>query len=441
MVTSFTAHPVSTVRRQFISFPVADFQRTKLQMLSWTNQFNICCFLDNQRYNLPHHSFECMAAAGTVQTLATAAGTAFEQLKQLYEQNRDWLFGHLSYDLKSETEGLASNNRDHIGFPDLCFFIPEVILQLSEHELLIGTFGDRHETIFHEINTVEPTYEPDQPLTTPINSRISKPAYIEIIQQLQQHILRGDCYEINFCQEFFAENVTIDPLQVYNSLSYTSPNPFAAYYKTGQQYLLCASPERYLKKEGDRIYSQPIKGTSKRNLQDAGEDVRNKEDLYNSPKDRSENVMIVDLVRNDLSKICEEASVQVDELFGVYSFPQVHQMTSTVSGQLRSDIHFVEAIEATFPMGSMTGAPKKRVMELIEQYEQTRRGIFSGAVGYITPEGDFDFNVVIRSIMYNEANKYLSFQAGSAITFYSDPEKEYEECLLKAAAIKKVLGG
>jgi para-aminobenzoate synthetase component 1 len=149
--------------------------------------------------------------------------------------------------------------------------------------------------------------------------------------------------------------------------------------------------------------------------------------------------MIVDLVRNDLSKICSAASVKVEELFGIYSFPQVHQMISTVSGQLRSDIHFIEAIKATFPMGSMTGAPKKRVMELIEQYEQTRRGIFSGAVGYITPEGDFDFNVVIRSIMYNAASKYLSFQAGSAITFYSDPEKEYEECLLKAAAIKKVL--
>ncbi|OQP47151.1 aminodeoxychorismate synthase component I [Niastella yeongjuensis] len=409
-------------------------------MLSWVNQFNICCFLDNQHYNLPHHSIECMAAAGAVQTLATAAGTAFEQLKQLYGQNPDWLFGHFSYDLKNETEGLVSNNTDRIGFPDLCFFIPEVVLQLSERELQIGTFGNRHESVFHEICAVEPIREPSQPLATLINSRISKADYITTIQQLQQHILRGDCYEINFCQEFFAELVSIDPLQVYNSLSYTSPNPFAAYYKTGQQYLLCASPERYLKKEGNRIYSQPIKGTSKRHLSDAAEDVRSKEHLYNSPKDRSENVMIVDLVRNDLSKICEEASVQVDELFGIYSFPQVHQMISTVSGQLRPDIHFIDAVKATFPMGSMTGAPKKRVMELIELYEQTRRGIFSGAVGYITPDGDFDFNVVIRSIMYNAANKYLSFQAGSAITFYSDPEKEYEECLLKAAAIKKVLG-
>ena len=440
MFTNVTAHPVSTVRRQFISFPIADFQQTKLQMLSWVNRFNICCFLDNQHYHLPLHSFECIAAAGSVQTLATAAGTAFDQVRSLYGQHNDWLFGHLSYDLKNETEhGLTSNNPDRIGFPDCCFFIPQVVLQLNEHELSIGAFDNQHESIFYEICTAGPVTGTNQQSFTAISNRISKEEYIHTIQQLQQHILRGDCYEINFCQEFFAENIVIDPLQVYNSLSNTSPNPFAAFYKTGQRYLLCASPERYLKKTGDKIISQPIKGTSKRNLFDTAEDAKNKEHLYNSSKDRSENVMIVDLVRNDLSKICEEASVQVEELFGVYSFPQVHQMISTISGQLRSDIHFIDAVKATFPMGSMTGAPKKKVMELIDQYEKTKRGIFSGAVGYITPEGDFDFNVVIRSILYNAADKYLSFQAGSGITFYSDPEKEYEECLLKAAAIKKVL--
>jgi para-aminobenzoate synthetase component 1 len=410
-------------------------------MLSWANRFNICCFLDNQQYHLPHHSFECMAAAGALHTLTTTAGSAFDELLHLYEENKDWLFGHLSYDLKNETEGLTSNNPDGIGFPDLCFFIPEVILQLSEHALRIGTFDARHEEIFHEICSAEPVRVTEMRLASPINSRISREEYIQTIRQLQQHILRGDCYEINFCQEFFADNVSIDPAQVYCSLSKTSPNPFAAFYKTGDRYLLCASPERYLKKSGDEIFSQPIKGTSQRNLQDTNEDVKNREYLYHSAKDRSENVMIVDLVRNDLSKICKEASVQVEELFGIYSFPQVHQMISTITGRLRSDIHFIDAIRATFPMGSMTGAPKKRVMELIEQYEKTKRGIFSGAVGYITPEGDFDFNVVIRSIMYNAANKYLSFQAGSGITFYSDPEKEYEECLLKAAAIKKVLAG
>ncbi|HEY1202038.1 MAG TPA: chorismate-binding protein, partial [Niastella sp.] len=325
-------------------------------MLSWVNQFNICCFLDNQQYNLPHHSIECMAAAGAVQTLAIAAGTAFDQLQLFYKQHGDWLFGHLSYDLKNETDGLTSANADGIGFPDLCFFVPEVVLQLNGQELLIGAFDARHERIFHEICNMQEPVLPAHSLATPINNRISSEEYIRTVKQLQQHILRGDCYEINFCQEFFAENVDIDPLQVYCALSNTSPNPFAAYYKTGQRYLLCASPERYIKKEGDRIFSQPIKGTSQRNLNDIGEDAASAAHLYNSAKDRSENVMIVDLVRNDLSKICEEGSVKVEELFGIYSFPQVHQMISTVSGQLRGDIHFIEAIKATFPMGSMTGA-------------------------------------------------------------------------------------
>ena len=168
-------------------------------------------------------------------------------------------------------------------------------------------------------------------------------------------------------------------------------------------------------------------------------DAINKEALYKSTKEKSENVMVVDLVRNDLSKICEEGTVGVEELFGVYSFPQVHQMISTVSGTLKERISFTDIIKAMFPMGSMTGAPKRNVLKLIEQYEKTKRGIFSGAVGYISPEGDFDFNVVIRSMMYNAGNKYLSFQTGSGITFYSDPGKEYEECVLKATALKMVL--
>jgi para-aminobenzoate synthetase component I len=428
---------MATVHRQFISFPIADLQQTKLQMLSWLNRFNICCFLDNQHYDLPHQSIECLAAAGAVHLLKLNAGNAFQELQQFYHQHNDWLFGHLSYDLKNETEGLTSNHFDGIGFPDLCFFVPAIVLQLSEGALHIGSLHDDHQQVFNDICNSEPVALHTHPLPTPIRNRISREEYIHIIRQLQQHILRGDCYEINFCQEFFAENVLIDPLQVYQALSEASPNPFAAYYKLEDKYLLCASPERYLKKEGKKIYSQPIKGTSKRNLIDKGEDVRNKEELFNSAKDRTENVMIVDLVRNDLSKIC--TNVKVDELFGIYSFPQVHQMISTISGELTTGLF--DALKATFPMGSMTGAPKKRVMQLIEQYERTRRGIFSGAVGYITPTGDFDFNVVIRSIMYNASQQYLSFQAGSAITYSSDPEQEYNECLLKASAIINVLRG
>jgi para-aminobenzoate synthetase component I len=426
--------------RSFISFPIADFQQTKLQVLNWANRFNICCLLDNQQYHLPPHSFEVLIAAGALRSVQAPAGHAFDQLLQLYTESKDWLFGHFSYDLKNELEsGLSSAHPDGIGFPDLFFFVPEVILQLNEHELSIGVAGNRHSTIHAEIIAAPAAVPAFLQQVTAINSRISHDAYIEIIQQIQQHILRGDCYELNFCQEFFAENCMIDPVAIYHRLCMASPNPFAAFYKTGDRFLLCASPERYLKKAGNTILSQPIKGTWQRNTVSREEDRRNRDQLYNSAKDRSENVMIVDLVRNDLSKICAEGMVTVDELFGIYSFPQVHQMISTISGQLRNDIHFLDAIKATFPMGSMTGAPKKRVMQLIEQYEKTRRGIFSGAVGYITPGGDFDFNVVIRSILYNASRQYLSFQAGSGITFYSDPEKEYEECLLKAGAIKKVL--
>jgi para-aminobenzoate synthetase component 1 len=243
--------------------------------------------------------------------------------------------------------------------------------------------------------------------------------------------------------EFFAENAFVDPLSIYQKLSSTSPNPFSALYKLDDKWLICASPERFLKREGNKILSQPIKGTSSRFLQNINKDEKSRHDLFVSEKDRSENVMVVDLVRNDLARICKEGTVKVDELFGIYSFPQVHQMISTVSGELKEEISFTEIIKATFPMGSMTGAPKRRVLELIDKYERSGRGIFSGAVGYITPEGDlpgrqagFDFNVVIRSIMYNGFEKYLSFMAGSGITFYSDAEKEYEECLLKAAAMR-----
>ena len=256
---------------------------------------------------------------------------------------------------------------------------------------------------------------------------------------MQNHILRGDCYEINFCQEFYAKKAIIDPLHIYQKLSAISPNPFSAFYRVDDKYLLCASPERYLLKKENQILSQPIKGTAPRQFGEEELDEQQKKALQQSHKERSENVMIVDLVRNDLSKICEEGSVMADELFGIYTYPQVHQMISTISGKISKNISFSDIIRATYPMGSMTGAPKKRVMELIEQYEHTKRGLFSGAVGYISPEGNFDFNVVIRSIFYNQPAQYLSYQVGSAITFYSDAEKEYEECLLKAAAIEKVL--
>ena len=408
-------------------------------MLNWARQFDTFCFLDNHQYQFGPHSQECLLAAGIRDK--PGINTAFRDLQKYIDKKKDtWLFGHMNYDLKHDPARTTSRHPDNIAFPEFFFFEPLQLIELNKIELTIESDNPRQ--LFDEINGIvlnDAPKETGQDII--IKNRIQKEEYVAVINKLKDHILRGDCYEINYCQEFFASPAVTDALQVYKKLSQISPNPFSALYRLGDKWLICASPERFLKREGKKIISQPIKGTSKRAHENAKTDEKNKLGLYHSMKDRSENVMIVDLVRNDLSKVCKEGTVRVEELFGIHSFPQVHHMISTVCGTLQENISFCDIISATFPMGSMTGAPKKRVMELIEQYEQTKRGIFSGAVGYISPNGDFDFNVVIRSILYNNHSEYLSFLTGSAITFQSDPEKEWEECLLKAEAMKNVFGG
>lgn len=428
--------------REFVSFPVSDFQQIKIQMLNWVNQFNIFCFLDNHQYqnNYAFSNAECLLAAGSLRQIQASAGHSLPMLNTFLKQHSDWVFGHFGYELKNEVEHLSSLKEDNIQFPDLFFYVPEVVIRLSVHEFSIGTINKDPRYYYQQIIT-SPVFIREHKVSANVKNRFTQEEYLQVIHRLQRHIRAGDCYEINFCQEFYDSDIIIDPLSVFWSLGETSPNPFAAFYRVDDKFLLCASPERYLRKIGNNIYAQPIKGTWKRDLIDDQEDAANKGRLKNNAKERSENVMIVDLVRNDLSKICREGTVEVEELFGVYSFPQVHQLISTVKGILRDEVDEMDIIRATFPMGSMTGAPKLRVMELIEKYERTRRGIFSGAVGYFSPERDFDFNVVIRSLMYNAESKYLSFQTGSGITFYSNAEEEYNECLLKAQAIKKVLTG
>jgi para-aminobenzoate synthetase component 1 len=408
----------------------------KQKVLNWAQRFNTFCFLDNHQYHIEPHTHECILGAGIKRKINVTAANALDQLQNFIDEKKTWLFGHLSYDLKNEQEHFFPDLPDNIQFPDLFFFEPEIIVSLNEKEITIE--ADDPQEVFDVIISL-----PDKKIQLQgipiIQNRIQKEEYLSIIRQLQKHILRGDCYEINFCQEFYAENAVIDPAAVYKKLAAISPNPFSALYRVDDKWLICASPERFLKKTGNKILSQPIKGTSKRVADNKVQDEKNKEELFRSNKDLSENVMVVDLVRNDLAKVCKEGTVGVEELYGIYSFPQVHQMISTISGELKKNISFAEMIGATFPIGSMTGAPKKRVIELIQQYEKTKRGIFSGCLGYISPDGNFDFNVVIRSIMYNAFSTYLSFQAGSGITFYSDPGKEWEECLLKAEAIKTTL--
>lgn len=255
---------------------------------------------------------------------------------------------------------------------------------------------------------------------------------------LLDHIRRGDIYEANFCIEFYAQDARIDPLATFNHLNELSSAPFSTFLRLGQLYALSSSPERFLRKQGQRLISQPIKGTRKRGVNQQ-EDQRLKQDLERDPKERSENIMITDLVRNDMSKIARKASVHVDELCKVYSFEQVHQMISTVSCTIDQDFLEVDVIKALFPMGSMTGAPKIRAMEIIEELEDFKRGLYSGAVGYFHPSGDFDFNVIIRTILYNQASRYLCLPVGSAITIGSEIDQEYAECLLKAKAMREVL--
>lgn len=380
--------------------------------------------------------FQWVLAAGSKRELKIENNglQPFEQLKSFRRNTA--LFGFLAYDLKNDIENLQSNNFDGLQFPVLHFFEPKVLITQQNEFLTI--VADNPEEVLEVLKNAKSNYVSSKTHVGEINARISKSDYIKKVEKIKEEIQYGNIYEMNFCQEFFAENASINPFDIYAQLNELSQMPFSAFYKVDNQFVICASPERFLQKTGEKLISQPIKGTIKRSLQKE-EDELLKIQLQKDEKERSENVMIVDLVRNDLSKISERGTVKVDELFGIYSYPKVHQMISTVSSVLHSENNFIDAIEATFPMGSMTGAPKISAMKIIEAHENTKRGIYSGAIGYILPNEDFDFNVVIRSILYNSENKYLSFMVGSAITILSNPENEYEECLLKAKAIFEVL--
>lgn len=426
--------------RTFFTKDITGLQFLKKQLLLWSQQFREVTFLDSNQYQQEYSSYDWILAVDAFTSIKTDYFNAFEDLKQYQQSSRDWLFGYLSYDLKNDTEALTSENFDGLHFPDLFFYQPKKLFLAKGNELEIRYLhfcDDEFEEDWKEIISLTTDFEVTA-ATLPIQQRISEEAYKQKVAKMLDYIHRGDLYEANFCMEFYAENAQIDPLDTFLKLNAISKPPFAVFFKNHKQFLLSASPERYLKKEGDTLISQPIKGTAKRFL-DFVEDEKSKNELATNAKERAENIMITDLVRNDLSHTAQKGSVQVTELCGIYSFLQVHQMISTITSKLDTQYTGVDVLRFTFPMGSMTGAPKISVMKIIEELEETKRGLYSGAVGYFTPEGDFDFNVVIRSILYNQENKYLSFSVGSAITSLSVPEKEYQECLLKAKAMFEVL--
>jgi len=419
----------------------------KQKLLIWSNQFREVVFLDSNNYHQKYSNYDAVLAVDAFISIKTDSYNAFEDLHKYQTYTKDWLFGYLSYDLKNDTEALKSNNFDGLEFPDLFFFQPKKLFFLKENQVemqYLNLCDDEMDFDFSEIlkdGSLEFgvwSKEFGEGSVIKIQQRISKEAYLLKVSKMLEYIHHGDIYEANFCMEFFAKDATINPTEIYQKLNAISQPPFAVYFKNNYQFLLSASPERYLKKEGIKVISQPIKGTARR-VFDIELDEQSKAELAINPKERAENIMIVDLVRNDLSKTATKGSVQVEELCQIFTFKQVHQMISTVVSQVENTTSPVEIIKTTFPMGSMTGAPKISAMKIIEELEETKRGLYSGAIGYFSPEGDFDFNVVIRSILYNSKNQYLSFSVGSAITSEATPEGEYEECLLKAKAMFEVL--
>lgn len=417
-------------------FKVNDISVFKQKALEWTAQFDTVCYFDSNSFTDAYSKFDTLIAVDAKAEVTANAGDAFEQLARFRQQNPGFISGFFGYDLKNEIEDLVSKNTDRLGFPDLYFFAPGIVVTINGDELNIDG-GDENE-IFAAIERIElSTADPSPDIN--LSPRFSRQEYIQAVNQIKEHINRGDIYVTNFCQEFYAGDVKLDALRVYQKLNRLSPAPFSSFFKWNGNYIICASPERFLAKRGNKLISQPIKGTARRDA-DTATDQTLIDGLRNDPKELQENVMIVDLVRNDLTLSAKRGTVKTEKLFGIQSFKQVHQMVSTVVCELKEDVTCVEAVRNSFPMGSMTGAPKISAMQLMEQYERSRRGIYSGAIGYFCEDNDFDFNVVIRTLLYNSFSKYLSVQVGSAITYHADADREYEECLLKAKAILEVLG-
>lgn len=387
--------------------------------------------LNSNNYPDPYGKYEFLAAFGTHRKIS-ANEQSFQQLDRFLKEKNSWVFGHLSYELKDEAEQLTSTHSKQFGFSQLQFFEPKHLLvwRRGEEKAAWYTQDEKEwmEVVSRHLENTSTVLE-----FPPFKASLTKQEYIRRVNALKEEIRYGNIYEVNFCQNFTA-HAAIDAPHAHLYLNQRSSMPFSAFYKSNMDHLLCASPERFMAKRGKKLICQPIKGTAKRSA-DPIEDAKIKDELKNDLKEQTENVMIVDLMRNDLSQTAARNSVKVEELFGVYSFPQVHQLISTVVSELSDNYSSVDALQKAFPMGSMTGAPKIKAMQLIDLWENSRRELYSGSVGYFDPEGDFDFNVVIRSLLYSEEKKMVSLTVGGAITDLAEAEKEYAECLLKAKAI------
>jgi para-aminobenzoate synthetase component 1 len=343
-------------------------------------------------------------------------------------------FGGFSYPFLNQTEPIGIPLRPaRIDLPECFFFDAEVLLYQNRGSDYVLIQAANPESIQSLLAETQVSEFPQIQLFSSIHSGISKDDYEQKVNQLKDLIREGEVYEANLSRSIYFEGSCQNPSLLFSSWIANSPVPFSAFLKWQEVYVFSASPERFLACQGNQLISQPIKGTAKRFPEDEGADAASKESLQNSEKDKAENVMIVDLVRNDLNKSCVPGSVRVPELFGLHRFPWVYHLVSTVTGELRADISRLQALKNAFPPGSMTGAPKVSAMKIIETLEPEGRGLFAGCLGYIAPNGDFDFNVVIRTLIYDHSKQLFSYHAGGAVTIDSEAEAEYQETIHKSA--------
>ena len=415
-------------------FAAAETASLRHRLLGWVAQFPYAAFLDSCESPIDRHGrYEWLIGVARQPSICLTDPSSLETAPDT------WLMGGLSYELKNAYEPrLSSRHRPAVAFPPVSLFAPELVIYRLRGENRLHLWG-REDWLppLDELPALPAGngFVGPAPALEPLASRA---AYLRTVEQLRTHIGEGDCYEVNLTQEFRAAAAPQRPEQLFAALTEVSPVPFAAFFRWQDRYLLSASPERFLQLRDGHLLSQPIKGTAPRS-EDPVEDARLREALLASEKERAENVMIVDLTRNDLHRCCETGSVSVPHLFEIQRFPQVHQMVSTVQGRLQADLRWPEILRRTFPPGSMTGAPKVKVMELIDRYEWSGRGLYAGSVGYVTPLGEFDWNVVIRSLAIDRARPVMSYHVGGAITYDSEAGAEYDETLVKARAIRRVL--
>lgn len=395
----------------------------------WLSRQEYAAILDGNVYSYPQNPFPQLMAAGS--RSISAPGEDWKET--LSKKNSDtWWFGYLGYELKGRAQ--EECRETFLDFPSWSFFEAETVIERKAESILLHAVEP--ESVLEVIQEL-PEYEGlEVEVFPPFSPAMGREQYFFGVEKIRQLIREGHVYELNFCQ-YYKSELAPEGLDFYLALNQQFPMPFSGWYKFGKREIACASPERFLRKTGNELISQPIKGTAARGKSEE-EDKARREALFHSEKERAENMMIVDLVRNDLARISRIGSTTVEEMFGIYAFPTVFQMISTVRSVLNPEKNTSEVLDAAFPMGSMTGAPKLEVMEQIRLLEPFCRGGYSGAMGYFGPDGDFDFNVLIRSLFINHETEESGFAVGSAITIDSEAEEEWQECQAKASALLSV---